>query len=219
MQTNKHANEFSETIKKAFINGLLTLMPFTLTIGLFMLSSRIIISWLKPVQEFIEHPIIFITTIPYKIIANQIFLVMLGILLIGFVIRTIILKQLVNNLEKMLFKIPLIRPVYSGIKQLVHAFSIQDKLTFKKVVLVEFPRPGIYSLGFLTSELPIELAPHNNEQFFNVFIPTTPNPTSGYFVILAKKEFSEINLSRQEAMAMIISGGIIQPDRFMEQEK
>ncbi len=202
--------------KRAFINGLLTILPFTLTIGLFMLSARLIINWLKPVQKFIEHPIEFIATIPYTVIANQFFLLLLGIVIFGVVIRTLLLRNLLHQLEKLLFKIPLIRPVYSGIKQLVHAFSVQDKMTFKKVVLVEFPRKGIYSLGFLTSELPHCIAPQKGEKFFNIFIPTTPNPTSGYFVILSESNFETVDLTRQEAMAMIISGGIIQPDRLME---
>ena len=140
----------------------------------------------------------------------------MGILAIGVVIRALFLKRFVLQFEEILFKVPLVRPIYSGIKQLIHAFSIQDKITFKKVILVEFPRPGLYSLGFLTSELPSSIAPTPNEKFYNIFIPTTPNPTSGFFVILSEKEFKEVDLTRQEAMAMIISGGIIQPERLLK---
>lgn len=200
---------------RAFVNGLLVILPFTLTIGLFILSARLIINWLRPIQEFIEHPIQFIANVPYKAIANQFFLLLLGIILFGLVIRTLVLKNIIHQLEKLFFKIPLIRPVYSGIKQLVHAFSVQDKITFKKVVLVEFPRKGIYSLGFLTSELPHSIAPDQSQKFFNIFIPTTPNPTSGYFVILSEADFKSVDLTRQEAMALIISGGIIQPERLL----
>lgn len=208
----------SHYIFRAFINGLLTILPFTLTIGLFMLSFRLIINWLRPIQEFIEHPIIFLTTIPYKAITNQLFLLLLGLFLIGVVIRTLLLRRFVHRIESLIFKIPLIRPVYSGIKQLVHAFSVQDKVTFKKVVLVQFPRQGIYSLGFLTSELPHSIAPEQSKKFFNIFIPTTPNPTSGYFVIISEQNFTTIDLTRQEAMAMIISGGIIQPERLVQKD-
>ncbi len=215
-----HKRTFLQSVShyftRAFINGLLVILPFTLTMGLFLLSARLIINWLSPVQKFIEHPIEFIATVPYRAIANQGFLLLLGIVFFGVVIRTLVLRNLIHQLEKLLFKIPLIRPVYSGIKQLVHAFSVQDKITFKKVVLVEFPRKGIYSLGFLTSELPLSIAPEKEEKFFNIFIPTTPNPTSGYFVILSESNFKAIDLTRQEAMAMIISGGIIQPDRLSE---
>jgi uncharacterized membrane protein len=201
-------------MKNAFITGILTVLPFTLTLGLFMLSFRVIVTWLKPIQSFFEHPIIFLTTIEYHAIFNQFFLVFVGLFIIGFIIKALLLEKVVHIIENLLFKIPLVRPVYSGIKQLVHAFSVQDKVIFKKVVVVEFPRQGIYSVGFLTSELPQEISPNTDEKFYNVFIPTTPNPTTGFFVILPENSFQTINLTRQEAMAMVISGGIIQPDRF-----
>lgn len=204
--------------KRSIINGLLTILPFTLTVGLFMVSFRIIVAWLKPIQEFINQPLVFLKAIEYKIIINQILLVAIGIFIFGVIIRTLLLRSVIERFEELIFKIPLIRPVYSGIKQLVHAFSVQDKITFKKVVVVEFPRPGIYSLGFLTSELPHSIAPEQGKKFYNIFVPTTPNPTSGFFVILAEHEFKTIDLTRQEAMAMIISGGIIQPERLMKKQ-
>ena len=216
MNNNSHSfiHVILYTAKRIFLHGLITLLPFTLTIGLFLLSFRLIINWLRPLQQFFEHPIDFIITIPYKLIANQLFLLVLGIFLVGLIIRTLLLQKLILRIEELFFKIPLVRPVYSGIKQLIHAFSVQDKITFKKVILVEFPRKGIYSLGFLTSELPNSLSPNGTTKCYNVFIPTTPNPTSGYFVILPEDTILPIDLTRQEAMAMIISGGIIQPDRF-----
>jgi uncharacterized membrane protein len=215
-QKNELSERITQFLKIAFINGLITILPFTLTVGLFMLSFKLVINWLKPIQDFIGDPIAFLAAIQYKAIANQLFLLILGILAIGIIIKALFLKRFMHQFEEILFKVPLVRPIYSGIKQLIHAFSIQDKITFKKVVLVEFPRPGIYSLGFLTSELPASIAPATDHKFYNVFIPTTPNPTSGYFVILAEKDFKEVDLTRQEAMAMIISGGIIQPERLLK---
>lgn len=203
--------------KQVFLNGLLSILPFSLTLGLFMLSFRIIINWLKPVQQFIDHPIYFLSTIPYKIIIHQILLVMLAIFIVGLIIRLLILQHIFDRIEELFFKIPLVRPIYSGIKQLIHAFSAQDKLSFKKVVIVEFPRPGIYSIGFLTSELPHSIAPDSSKNFYNVFIPTTPNPTTGFLVILPEDSFKTIDITRQEAMAMIISGGIIQPERLIKE--
>lgn len=213
---NTLSQNISHFLKVAFINGLITILPFTLTVGLFLLSFRLIITWLKPVQKFIGDPITFLAAVQYKVIANQLFLLILGILAIGIVIETLVLRRIVHRLENLLFKVPFVRTVYSGIKQLIQAFSAQDKLTFKKVILVEFPRQGLYSLGFLTSELPSSISPNTQEKFYNIFIPTTPNPTSGYFVILPESSFKTVDLTRQEAMAMIISGGIIQPERLLK---
>lgn len=97
---------------------------------------------------------------------------------------------------------------------MVKAFTAQDQLTFQQVVIMEFPRMGIYSIGFLTGQSAIHLHPTEGKNYFNVFIPTTPNPTSGFLVIAAEGDFTVVDLTRQEAMSLIISGGIIRPERF-----
>lgn len=191
-----------------FLNGLFTILPITLTIIIFNASFKLIIGWFEPLQAYIKPTIL--GTIPYA----EVVLIIVSIFLIGTIMKILVLRTIIHAIEGLFFKIPLIRPVYSGIKQLVQAFSIQDKITFQNVVVVEFPRKGIYSLGFMTSELPTEIAPQNGENFYNIFIPTTPNPTSGYFVMISQESVRTIDLTRQEAMAMIISGGIIQPERF-----
>lgn len=190
-----------------FLNGLFTILPITLTIGIITLTFKFVTQWLEPIQPYIPHAL---STIPYA----EVILVITVIFLIGSIMRIFILRTIIHTIEKLIFKIPLIRPVYRGIKQLTSAFSMQDKMSFKKVILVEFPRKGIYSLGFLTSELATEMVPNKNETFYNIFIPTTPNPTSGYFIIVPVTDVQIIDITRQEAMAMIISGGIIQPDQF-----
>ncbi len=123
-----------------------------------------------------------------------------------------LLRPIIHAIENLFSRIPLIRPVYSGIKKLVDAFSFQDKVSFSKVVRVEFPRSGIYSLGFLANQVDEKIAPDAQTKYFSIFIPTTPNPTSGFLIIVPEEQITIIDISRQEAMAMIISGGIIQPD-------
>ncbi len=195
-----------------FVNGLLTLLPLALTVALFNTSFKLVLSWLTPVQK-IAH-MTFFAAIPYA----EVLLSIIAILIVGMIAKVFIFRSVLEGVEQLISKVPLLRQIYAGIKQLVNAFSLQDKITFKEVVLVEFPRPGIYSLGFMTSELPTEIAPRNGELFVNVFIPTTPNPTSGFFVIMPAQQLIPIELTRQEAMTMIISGGIIQPHRFSKKE-
>ena len=139
-----------------------------------------------------------------------------AIFFVGVILRVLVLRSIIHSTENLIAKIPLVRPVYSGIKQLVQALGVQDKRSFKKVVLIEFPRHGMYSLGFLTSELVSQLSPDQEQKYFSIFVPTTPNPTSGYFVVLPEDAIKIVDLSHQEAMALIISGGIIQPDRFKD---
>jgi uncharacterized membrane protein len=196
-----------------FLSGLFTILPLTLTIALFHLSFKLITGWLQPIKNYI--PDIISDILPYA----EVIIAILIIFLIGTILRVFILRSILHSIEHSISRLPLIRPIYTGIKQLIQAFSLQDKITFKKVVYVEFPRVGIHSIGFLTSELPPEIAPHKDQKYYNVFIPTTPNPTSGYFVIAPESAIEVIDLTRQEAMAMIISGGIIQPERFEQANK
>jgi len=188
-----------------FLNGLLTVLPVVLTIALFNFSIRVLQGWLKPIYNLEPE---FLQAIPF----SEIILTIILIFAIGTLIKLFLLEPLWHSIEKLLMQIPLFRTVYSGIKQLVHAINPQDNVSFKKVVIIEFPRAGLYSIGFLTSELPAYLSPITNQRFFNIFIPTTPNPTSGFFIMAQEKDILITELSRQEAMTMIISGGIITPD-------
>lgn len=193
--------------RSLFFNGLLMLLPVTITFYLFKFAFKIMQSWISPLRELEPS---YLRRIPYLE-----FILAIGlILLLGLISRNLIFKQLVHYFEKLILKIPLVRPVYQGSKQIVHAFTHQDKESFQHVVLIEFPRKGMYSLGFLTSHLTTDLAPTNGEVYYNVFIPTTPNPTTGYYVIAKQEDFKQTNLTRQEAMSLIISGGIVQPERF-----
>jgi uncharacterized membrane protein len=196
-----------------FLSGLFTILPITLTIAVFRFSFHLLKSWLKPVNDLIEQT--FLIDIPH----SEILIVIIFILLVGVILRTWMLNQVIHGLESLIFKVPLVRPVYSGIKQLVDAFNIkEDKMTIKRVVLVEFPRKGLYSVGFLTGELPQEFSPTKDKKYYNIFIPTTPNPTTGYYIILSEAELIDVDLSRQEGMALIISGGIIMPERFLKKD-
>lgn len=201
-------------IWSVFLNGLFTLLPLTLTIALFRFSFKLLKGWLQPIERLIERT--FLIDIPH----SEILIVLLFIFLVGLILHFFFLKQLIHGIEELIFRIPLVRPIYSGIKQLVTAFNIkEDKLTIKRVVLVEFPRTGIYSVGFLTGELPIELAPKKDQKLFNVFIPTTPNPTTGFYIMVSENQLIEVDLTRQEGMSLIISGGIILPDRFVPKKE
>lgn len=194
-------------IGSLFINGLLTLLPILITVGIFTFTIKLIGGWLAPLRQL---------NLPYlKSIPHGEVILALGIIFIaGIVLKSFVVRSVVELFEIILSSVPIIHPVYTGVKQLVHAFSPNDNHTFKQVVLVEFPRKGSYSIGFLTSELAPQLSPTKDETFYNIFVPTTPNPTTGYFVVFPRGNFTPVDLTTQEAMALIISGGIIQPDRF-----
>lgn len=194
-----------DSIFSLFLTGLFTLLPITLTIAVFTITFRVLVSWLEPLKRF---GLPFIGVIPY----SEVILTVAIIFLAGALYNIFLLRPIIHGIENLFKKIPLIRPVYSGIKKLVHAFSFQDKVSFNKVVRVEFPKAGIYSIGFLANQVDERIAPDTTKKYFSIFIPTTPNPTSGFLILVPENEFTIIDISRQDAMAMIISGGIIQPD-------
>lgn len=198
--------------KNLFLNGLLFLLPIAITFSLFSFCWNLIVSWLVPLRK-LNIPIL--EMIPHY----EIVLVIAFIFMVGIFIKIFVLKSFIKFIEDIFAQIPLIRTVYFGAKQLIHAFSGQDKGSFKEVVFVEFPRHGVYSVGFLTSQVPEELAPDNTIAYFNIYIPTTPNPTTGYFVMVPANQIKHTDLTRQEAMGLIISGGILQPPRYQKQEE
>jgi len=174
-------------------------------VAVFTITFRVLVSWLEPLKRF---GLPFLGTVPY----SEVILAIAIIFIAGMLYNIFILRPIIHSIENLFSKIPLIRPVYSGIKKLVDAFSFQDKVSFTKVVRVEFPRPGIYSIGFLANQVDEKIAPDTQQKYFSIFIPTTPNPTSGFLIVAPEHQITVIEISRQEAMAMIISGGIIQPD-------
>lgn len=194
-----------------FIKGLLTLLPITLTIAVLNISFKMLKNWLRPIYNLEPE---FLKSIPF----SEFFLTFFVILLIGIILNIFILNSFWIMFENFIAKIPLVRPIYAGIKQLVDAFNPHDKDGIKHVVLVEFPRKGMYTIGFMTSEIAPDLSPNAQAVYYNVFVPATPNPTSGFYFMVAKEDIIIISLSRQEAMALIMSGGIIQPDRFNQKK-
>lgn len=187
-----------------FLKGFLALLPITLTVGLLTFTFKKLKEWLHPIYQM--EPA-FLKAIPF----SEFLLTFCVILAMGFILNSFILQSFWDGFESLVNKIPIVRPIYSGIKQLVQALNPDDQSNFKQVVLIEFPKKGVYTVGFVTSELGAHLSPNHAEAYFTVFVPTTPNPTSGFFLVVNKSDAYILNISRQEAMTMIISGGTIQP--------
>lgn len=201
--------KIADLLKSLFLNGLLIILPMTLTILLFKASFKLVKSWLAPLANYMPECLLHIPHAEFLVVFSS-------ILLLGSIVKFFVLKPFIHLIEEQfLMRIPLVRPVYSGIKQLVDAFTKKDQSSLNTVVLLEFPSAGIHSIGFLTGEFPKVVSPQDGKQYFNIYVPTTPNPTTGFFVLLPDDKFTVIDLTRQEAMSLIISGGIIKPERYL----
>lgn len=139
----------------------------------------------------------------------------LAVFLIGFVgllARNYFGKRLIEWVDSALLKVPLLNKIYGATKQVNDAFSSTNKTAFRTVVLVEFPRAGMYSMGFITSEQQDEVRARTGEKVVCVFIPTTPNPTSGFLVLVPESEVTKLEMSVADGIKYIISLGSIMPE-------
>lgn len=207
-----------EEFKSIFISGLLTILPMALSIALFSFTFKLIKNWSNPVYMILPESL---KTIAY----SGIIVVFITILIVGIILKYFLLHPLIEFIERHLFgNIPLFRQVYFGIKQLIKTLSPSTEITeqIQSVVLVEFPRPGIYCIALVTGTAATAMIPkiHADESkapiYYNVFVPTTPNPTTGFFFIVSEHDCKQTTLTRQEAMTLVISGGIIQPERYIK---
>lgn len=194
-------------LRNIFITGLLVTLPIMVTYFFIRVLFRMIDSLLGPAVNkalsaaglhFIMPGIGFILTI----------LIIFGV---GLASTNVIGKKLFGRFEKFLDGIPFVKSIYSGAKQVVHTIATANKSAFSRVVLIEFPRKGLYTIGFVTSETYGEIQEVTREDVINVFIPTVPNPTTGFFIMIPKREITPLNMSIEDGIKLIMSGGIVVP--------
>ncbi len=188
-------------LKKIFTTGLLTLLPLAITLYLFYMIFNFLDTMLGKIIQT------FWTPVPGIGFAAGILL----IFLVGFIASNIIGKKLIGYGERIFKNLPLAKGIYTSAKQIIDAFTIQGKNAFQKVVLLEYPRRGLYALGFVTGVSGGEIQHKTSEVVLNIFIPTTPNPTSGMLILAPKREVIELEMTVDEGMKVIISGGLFSP--------
>ena len=217
-----------QSLRNNFLAGLFVLLPLAVTIVVvqFLLQkigggpSVLIYEHLLIRYEFFgaAKDIVFddyVSARPFignllNLIATII--VLLIITIVGILSRYFIGKFLVNLADRALGAVPLINTVYNTAKQIVQTFSTQKRAVFQKVVLVQFPRAGTFAMGFLTGQAAGEIpARADAGTLTNVFIPTTPNPTSGFLLMIPSKDVIDLDMTVGEGMKLIISGGAVIP--------
>lgn len=137
------------------------------------------------------------------------------ILIVGLLTRNIVGRLLFSWFENFLKSVPFVRSVYSAIKDLVGAFTLGGKgKTFREVVLVEYPRPGLYTIGFVTNQMPFDGRDGKSLDFLNVYIPNPPNPTSGVLILVPKHDAIPLDITIEQGLKLVLSGGIVTPERL-----
>ena len=179
-----------------FLAGLATLLPLILSLYL--------IYWLVTFMDGLLDPLLIL--ILGKAIPGLGFLITItSIILVGLMATNIIGHKLIAWSEQIFVKIPLLGKMYATFKRITNSFFSSNKTSFRQVALVEFPRKGIYSLGFITNDC----FPYIDEDTYSIFIPTTPNPTSGWFIIMSRDNVKILDISVEKGIEMVISAGMV----------
>lgn len=210
--------------KAYFYTGLIALLPIVLTVYIFNWIVGIMMSLLGNSFVTIIIKNILLVFVEegnmdyyFQLLVYFISLVtmIIGTCLVGFTLKIVFFAKIIKKAKKLFISIPLIKQVYTTISQIVDVAISDREKSYQKVVMVEYPRKGIYSIGFLTSEdnFLVSDAIGRNEKVYNVFIPTSPNPTSGMFVVAPESEVKILDVKIDDAIKLIISGGVILPEK------
>ena len=198
-----------KNIKKYLLSGLFGILPLSITVWvIFEIFTRIAEPGKGIITQIIQS--LGLPLPPPVIIYLLSFVIMIILIIIlGVIISNVFGKRLFIYFEKLFVSIPIVSNVYTTIRQIINTFSKDKNLSFQKVGVIEYPRKGLWAICFITGE-----TKGKNNNYYNIFIPTTPLPTSGYFLYIKKEDVREVNLSVEEAMKIIISGGMISSDNI-----
>ncbi len=187
-------------IRNTFITGVLVLLPLGVTIYILIFTFAFFDGILKPIIE---------KALGQYYPGTGIIAMVLLIFLLGIFVRVTLGRRLVGYIEEGINRIPMIRTIYSVVKYASETVLFQDGSEFKGVVLLEYPRKGLYTIGFTTGTVVREIQDLTEEKVINVFVPTAPNPTSGYVVHIPEKDVIPLKMTVEEGLKLIISGGFL----------
>ena len=199
MSKNKKKKSITLLLRNYFITGVVVLIPigFTLYLSkvLIGLSSRILPENINPNSY-----------LPYEIPGIEILISLIFITIVGGLSLSFLGKRILKLIDDLFKRIPFLRTIYSAIVQMTETFSKKDD-DKKSVVLIEYPRKGVWAVGFATKENTGEMAKKTNKKLINVFVPTTPNPTSGFLLMFPIEDVIYLDMSFEEASKFIVSAG------------
>jgi len=203
MSTKKPKKSIFARIRNNFIAGIVVLIPIGiilyLTLAIVKVSSKILPKEINPNNY-----------LPYNIPGIEIIIALILITLIGWLSLSFIGKKLLNIFDNILNKIPILRTIYSAFSQMLDTFT-KSKTNKQNVVLVEYPRKGTWAVGFATNKNTGEIKNKIGQEVVNVFVPTTPNPTSGFLLMFPKEDVIYLDITFEQASKFIVSAGSTNP--------
>ena len=197
-----------KNLRKYFISGLLFWIPLGLSVVVIKFFLELVNDIVPP--EYLPKALFNLDSV---VPGSGIVWVILIIIVTGALVSNFIGRKLVEIWEKILNRIPGFRGIYNALKQLSDTVLSPSGNSFKKALLVEYPRKGMWTIAFQTGDYQGEIAQKIGQELVNIYVPTTPNPTSGFFIMLPKSDVIELDMSVDEAFKFIISTGVVEPSK------
>ena len=227
-ETNENANRIKLSAKKKslslpqrmrayFITGILVVAPVSITLYLAWIFIGFVDNRITPLIPVQYNPE---TYLPFALPGLGLLILVVTLILVGAATAGFFGRLWARVSEQILGRMPVIRNIYGAVKQILETVLAQQSKAFREAVLVEYPRRGIWAIAFITGRTEGEVQNITEEECINIFLPTTPNPTSGFLLFVPKKDLVHLDMNVEEAIKMVISGGIVTPpDRRPESEK
>jgi len=196
---------FGRWIRTRLLVGFMVAFPLVVTIFFARFFFGLLDRWFRPISERL---------VGEQLIGVGLVLSLLTLLVLGVLATNVLGGRLLHFFEKLLSGIPLLSPIYQGARQITEAIQIHEATEFQRVVLLPFPNQNVRSLGFVTRDFPAPTA-FSGEPSSLVFVPTTPNPTSGYLVVAKHEDLTVLDMSVEEGVKLVISGGLLTPTHLL----
>ena len=195
-------------IRGYFLTGIIVTAPIGLTFYVSLLFIGFIDSKVRNIIPVKYH---YDNILPFEVPGIGLLIVFIMLTFIGFLTAGIIGRYIIKLGERIIARLPIIRSVYGALKQIFESVLKTSSKSFREVVLIEYPRKGIWAIGFITGDTQGEVQETSKDELVNVFLPTTPNPTSGFLLFVPRKDLRVLNMNVEEGIKMVISGGIVTP--------
>lgn len=193
--------------KGYFITGILVVVPLYIAVYVLFL----IVGFMDNILKILPPPVHPDTYMPFHVPGIGIIFTLAAIFIVGVLAQNFFGRAMIRLAERFMARLPVIRMIYNASKQFLETFFSSEHEGFKKVVLVEFPKKGTYSMGFMTGAAKGEIREKTGAGHVSVFVPTTPNPTSGFYVIVQESEVVLLDMTVEDAFKVIMTGGLVVP--------
>ncbi len=200
-------------LRNYFLTGLVVAGPLAITAYLTWWFVNLVDGWVKPLVPSIYWPE---TYLPFRLPGFGLIIALFGLTLLGFLTANLVGRTLLDIGENILARMPIVRGIYRSVKQIFETVFSQSGTAFRKVGLVQYPQPGMWSIVFISAPPVGDIGARlpKNEDYVSVFLPCTPNPTTGFYFYLPKREVIELSISVDDGAKIVMSAGMIQPQDF-----